>query len=306
MKQELLKGGTDELVLGLVDHGRAVVPSSCSIRILNQGTILESGTATGGRYTPSSAVVGVVNQDLTVEWTYSVSGGPTQRRVELIDVVLFKLYPVISDIDLVREVSALAAGDYLYHGIVESSAAEGFIDRDLIGAREDWIGAIIHMQSGADAGSQYQVSAFDPTTGTVTYAPSQAAAPGDTFTMRRSFQGEIDSAWADIYDKLIQQCSNSPEAQRAPFVSTWPRASGMRPYLVMTPDRLRRPHLLRSLEKIFRGIATDTSGTDWARAEYYSKEFESAWNGLRLAFASDLSTVPVKESEGSAQFGFGR
>jgi hypothetical protein len=199
---------------------------------------------------------------------------------------------VVSDADLIAETAVLASNEYTCVGEVSDPTALGFVDRALIGSREDWLGAILTMLSGADAGGQYVVTGFSPVTGQINYSPTTEAFEGDSFSLRRSFQGEIDAAWADIYDKLTQACAAAPD--------------GSRPELIMTPDRLRRPHLLRALEKIFRGLADDPSGIDWARAEKYASEFEAVWNGLQLVFAHDHGTEPTPARETSAQWGFGR
>jgi hypothetical protein len=292
VKQELLKGGTDELVISIKDHGRTVTPSTCTCRILDRGTLLESGAATGGRYRPGSGTVALVHQGLTAEWTFIVDAGAEQKHVMLFDVVLFKLSPMVTDEDLVSEAPVLAGADYIFHGTVETLTASGFIDRALIGAREDWRGAILSIISGTDASGQYLVTDFDSATGTLTYTYTTPTAIDAVFTLRRSYAGEIAAAWSDIMDKLEQACDAALDGDRST--------------LVMTPDRLKRPHSLRALEKVFRGLADDANGIEWAKAEFYSKEFEASWNGLRLVFADDDASEPVQEHEGSAQWGFSR
>lgn len=306
MKQELLKGGTDALALGLVDHGRAVAPYSATIRILQGSTVLEAGTATAGAYTPSSAVTGEVHQDLAAEWTYvETEGAASKKKVELFDVVLSKLVPVISDADIVKECPGLTEKTGVHYGTVGASpSASAIIDLELVGTREDYDGALLTFLDGTLDGKQFLVTAFAAATGTITAAMGSAPSAGDHFTLRNTFQAYVDQAWSDVYDKLIAQCANDPDAG-VPGGGTYSGSS--RPYLIMSPDRLRRPHLLKALEKIFRDIADDTTGADWARAEYYAKEFEAVWNGLKLVFASaaeDDDPVAVKQT--SAQWGFGR
>lgn len=306
MKQELLKGGTDQLKLGLKDHGRDVAPYSCTIRILEGSTVLESGTPTAGAYTPTSAVVGELHADLVAEWTYvENSGEPSKKKAEQFDVVLFKLVPVVTDSDVLKECAALSTADYVHHGEISGTpSSSAIIDQSLIGSLTDYDGGIITFLSGTLAEKQFVVSSFTASTGTIGGTFGSAPAASDTFTLRRSFKGEIDQAWEDIYDKLIQQCAGDSYATlnqgNVPSYAS-------RPYLIITPDRLRRPHLMRALEKIFRGIATDTTGVDWARAEYYAKEFEAAWSGLKLTFASGSDdSAPVAEKEVSGAWGFGR
>jgi hypothetical protein len=306
MKQELLKGGADALALGLVDHGRAISPYSATIRILKGSTVLESGTATAGAYTPSSAVTGEVHQDLTAEWTYvETVGGATKKKVELFDVVLSKLVPVVSDADIIKECPGLAVKTGVHYGTVGAGPlASAIIDLELVGCREDYDGGLLTFLDGTLDEKQFLVTAFASSTGTITAAMGSAPAEGDHFTLRNTFQAYVDQAWADVYDKLIAQCANDPDGGIADG-GTYPASS--RPYLIMTPDRLRRPHLMKALEKIFRDIADDTSGADWARAEYYAKEFESVWNGLKLVFASASDDDdPIAEKQTAPQWGFSR
>lgn len=292
MKQELLKGGTDSLILGLTDHSIAVTPYSCTVRILDGSTVLESGTATYGVYTPTSATTGESREDITVEWTFQrTSGAKIEKKVELVDVVLFKLAAFIDDRDLMAEAPGLGSEEFVYRGSVTSAVATGIKCAGLVASRYDWEGAIIEIVSGARDGDQAAVSAFDASDGELTYSATGYPVAADTFTLRRTFQGEIDSAWNDVYDRLVQACVD---------------AGGARPSLVMSPDRLRRPHLYKALEKVYRGIATDNTGVDWARAEYYASAFDSVWSGIKLAFASPDSTDPIIESDGMIDNGFDR
>lgn len=290
MKQEILKGGTDTLTLGLYDHGVAVTPSSCTIRILEGDTVLESGTATSGVYTPTT-IISDTYQDLVVEWTWAVAGGATQKKTELIDVVLFKLTSSISDQDLVREDASLGSNDWVWYGAVTGTNAGGFVDMSTIGRREDWKGAILTILSGTYDGNQYTITSFAPTTGTFLYTAANYPSVADTYRVNRSFQGEIDQAWADIYDKLVQACT---------------KAGQDRPSLIMSPDRLRRPHLIKTLEKIYRGQSDDPNGIAWQKATYYHDEFEAVWQGLSLVFAAPNHDTPVIQRDGNVQWGFGR
>ena len=279
-------------------HAVAATPSVCAYKVLDYaGTVLEQGTAAGGVFTPGAGVVSQARQDCAVEWTYTVDGAQ-KRTVEQFDVVLWKLYPVATEADLIREAPALVASEKVHRGTVYASDANGLTDKALIGTREDWEGAVLAILSGSDLDGRYVVTAFDPVTGTLTYTHTKNPAPGTTYTLRRSYQPEMDAAWEDLYDRLIQACASSPGGQGY---------QEARPFLIMTPDRLRRPHLLLALAKAFRGVATDTSGPDWARAEYYQGEFETAMAGLKLVFAEEGNTPnPVADDDTTPQWGFSR
>lgn len=298
MRQEILKGGSDSLRLSLFDHGRAVQPSSCSARILDiGGNLLASGDAAGGIYSPPASVSGQARQDCTVEWTYTYDG-ITDKRVELFDVVLFRLYPVATEADMIRESPSLVSSERVYRGTVNAADSSSITSNSLLGTREDWSFAIIQLLTGTEAGKQYVVSAFDAGIGKASYPAASAASPGDTFLLRRSYQSELDAAWDDVIDRLTQACANSPVQLGL---------QQTRPFLVMTPDRLRRPHLSLALSKAHRGIATDQNGVDWAKAEYYAAEYEGSWAGLKLVFAQpgDFS-APLVGEERSTQWGFSR
>lgn len=306
MRQELLKGGADSLSLGLKNHGRAYAPYSCTIRILQGSTVLESGMATAGVYAPTVAVTAECAQDLTAEWSYvETVGAAARKKVELFDVVLFKLYPVVTDDDILSEAASLMSSDYVHHGEVSGTpSTTTLVDQSLIGSFQDYVGSILTFLTGTKANSQYVITSFVSATGTLGATFGTAAVAAETFMLRRSFQGEIDQAWEDIYDKLIQDCSSDaysllPNGLANNYAS--------RPFLVMTPDRLRRPHLCKALEKIYRGIANDQNGVDWARAEHYKAEFESIWKGMRLVFAyGGDTTTPTASKEVTGQWGFNR
>jgi len=301
MRQELLRGGSDVLTLRVFDYGRPAAVTAVTARLFDHsGQLIDSGDAPDGVFTPAAGVVGQVRQDCSVEWSYTDSRGMPHRTLELFDVVLFKLYPVATEADLIREAPSLVASERVMHAVAddvhfdEGQGETTITSSALMGTREDWRGSILTFASG----ESLIVDEFSPVTGTIVVPGQIVAATGDEFTLRRSYQGELDAAWEDIYDKLIQQCATSPGGVGS-------RQS--RPYLIMSPAVLRRPHILLALDKAFRGIATDATGVDWARAERYLKEFDQIWNGLNLVFASDADgDSPVPDGERSAQWGFNR
>lgn len=81
------------------------------------------------------------------------------------------------------------------------------------------------------------------------------------------FSSYLDAAWAEIGDRLI--------------------AKGDRPWLVMSPQALRRPHILLTLALIFEDFRTRLNPAYEAAAMDYRGQFLDAWNALRFDYDRD-------------------
>lgn len=86
-----------------------------------------------------------------------------------------------------------------------------------------------------------------------------------------SLQSYIDSAWASVQLRLIEQ--------------------GRWPYLILSPYALREAHLCLSLARCFRDYASSAAGTGVGKyaelAAQYQEQYDQAFARLRLQYDAD-------------------
>ena len=94
-----------------------------------------------------------------------------------------------------------------------------------------------------------------------------------------SWQDQRDDAWEDIQGMLIE--------------------GGKRPYLVLSSWSLKKPHTHLALARIYRMLATFTSGKGkYAEmADYYDEAFASDWAGLTLDYDYDEDGTLTDDEE---------
>lgn len=284
MRQELLLEGSDRIELHLMEDGWPLAPSSCSISIIHNGDVLEEGTAevTPGicSYVPGEAVVGELRKDVLAVFAY-VLEGPQAKRTVVFDVVRSKLYPVITDRDLVAECPALASAGGYFTSIIDTATPGSFTDNKLIGSSVHWIGAVaLFHESGGSA----VVTGFNASTGTITF-DAMPEAPAGSYSLQKGFSSEIARAWEDTMNYIYQ-------------------VGGYRPALVMDTEDLRAPHLYRALEKACFSLAVNEDDIWFQRYRVYEGKAESTIKGLRLTYDQDEDNVP--DSEALLDRGFSR
>lgn len=101
------------------------------------------------------------------------------------------------------------------------------------------------------------------------YRREPSLRPGaNAVTSRTDYSDEIDEAWVMVQRRLL--------------------SAGRRPWLVLSPDALREPHLCTALSLVFEGLAGRSGDEVWARkAETYRDQAERAWKMVRLAYDED-------------------
>ncbi|MEA3227207.1 MAG: hypothetical protein U9Q07_14755 [Planctomycetota bacterium] len=295
MKQELYYNSTtDELVLDVKEWGWTTTPSSVTLSIYGPIAPSPSGLSFATDYTnplvedesitpdadgvckyaPGTTVTAYLGQNLRAEWTFTIDSD-IHTRMQLFDVVYNKLYSIVTSHDLIKECSALEDMQEVYYGTVESGTTLTAVDNQLIGRGEDsFRGGEIEFLTGNNAETVKIVTAFDAETGTITWSGAiTAAADGDTFLLRKSYQHSIDRAFEEIKDLIIQ-------------------AGGYRPALIMNVEDLKTPHIFLALEKVCRDLSGEIDDIWWSRANNYKQQFKAKWAGIKFVYDSYEDEIP--------------
>lgn len=282
MKQEVYKDSTtDTLTLEVRENGLLVSPTSVTVSIYREGVVVVSSasitpaTDGGCAYTVPSTVTSDLGENLRAEWQYTYSG-KVRKMVQLFDVVLTKIYPLVTHRDIVEECPPLENNNVVYYGTVETGGTGTFTDNDLTGQpKNSWISATIEFLGGTHTNKMGVVTASTEA-GVLTFTGvTDAVVSGETFVLRKSYQPQINKAWEELLDGIYQR--------------------GNRPSLIISVEELKLPHLYKSVSKIARGASKEANDYYWALADLYSRMYDTKMEGLRLSYDIDEDRTLVTE-----------
>lgn len=276
---ELYKdSATDTITFNLRENGEIIVPDSGSVDFYRGGLLIKSVVVTpssDGIYSiaPGAEVTDGAGENLRAEWTFT-TGTTVRKYNQLFDVVLNKIYPVVAESDLVRECSALAGSEINFYGIAESGTTKSLVDNQLIGAESNyWRGSELEFLTGANIGKVVIIDAFNGRTGALSWTTALTAVSAlDEFVMKRTFQPEINRAWEDIINRI--------------------KNMGNRPNLIMNPESLKTVHVFLSLEKVCRGLSSDSNDIWSTRANHYEKAFVNNWDQIKFLYDTYEDNTP--------------
>ena len=276
MKQQLERDSTTDYIgVTVWDHNQRVVPTAATVSIYDGANALVSAaTATiaadgAVTYIPGTTVTEDAEENLKAEWTLTIDSA-ARKVVQLFDVVNFKLFPMVSDEDLISECAQLQTEGYRAYGTADSGTTTTLVDIELMEYRDNhWEGGTLEILGGTNSGTKRVVASSVKATGTVTVSSAFSSAIDSTskFMLRRTYQREIDRAWDDLMERIISK--------------------GNRPALIMNSESLKPTHIMWALEKICRDLSTTQDDIWWARSEYYSQRAAAWWNQLVFLYDSD-------------------
>lgn len=84
---------------------------------------------------------------------------------------------------------------------------------------------------------------------------------------RQDYSTTIDEAWTEISTRLLR--------------------AGRRPWLVISPSRLREPHLLLTLALVYEDLAGRVNPAHAEMARSYREQYEQSWARLELVYDYD-------------------
>lgn len=282
MKQQLLKASTTDTVeIKVWDHNVQVVPTAALVSIVIDSTVevsLATATITSlgtCSYIPGATVLDDVAENCMARW-YLTVGGVTQHYDQLFDVVLHKLYPVVTDEDLIAECAQLQFEKYLESALADSGTTSTLVSTKFQDYPDDYFkGGLIEITEGENVGLMRVILSNDKATGTVNFDTSMPSAitASCRFVARRTFQREIDRAWEDIEALIVQR--------------------GYRPALVMNAEDLKPLHVAATLVKISKNLAKTTEDIWWARAGTFEEDREKRLKGINFVYDNYEDELPT-------------
>ena len=102
---------------------------------------------------------------------------------------------------------------------------------------------------------------------------TRLATDDDVETAESRAQDTLDGAWWTIKQMLRQK--------------------GRRPLLIVDSYALAEPHMLLTLARLFRDLATAPDSAEWLLADRYDEMFRQAWDGLTFEEADPSDYTPT-------------
>lgn len=284
-KVELLKGQSEKIRWTVYENNRSITPVTPTLTLKKPGgadfptpvvsTAMTVTSAGDIEYAMPSANTTELLENCAGTISYSYQS-ESFRFGFLFDIVRSRLEMVVTDEDLFAEFPGLKDSGYRE---ISTTTALGttttLIDTArLIQPDDYWTGGTIEFPI---TGEIREVTAFNLSTGTLTFTPALGTAPaaGAKYIVTRSFKKERWRAFQDILERL--------------------RNTGRRTSLTLDSHQLRAAHILLTLAKIFRGFVQSETYQELARdyLEMYNRLFKE----LPLNCPDDESNCLVDNDE---------
>nr|BDD44685.1 hypothetical protein 15 [Legionellales bacterium] len=190
------------------DKNIQLVPTEGTIKVYKPGggTLVDTTAVTIGtdgiiRYTLDSANTGTVNYNYRIELTYNIAAN-IYRPFYLFDIVKTPIINTVRDEDLFQYVEELRDKNTPYTLKASSDGTvTTLISDELIPLNIDFKGGDIEIYITDTDTHRAEISAWDKTTGTVTFAPAADTATsvdsGTRFAIRASYARFIDKSFTD-------------------------------------------------------------------------------------------------------------
>ncbi|MFQ5736613.1 MAG: hypothetical protein ACE5GY_07090 [Thermodesulfobacteriota bacterium] len=273
MKQQFRKDIVGTFKAYVFENNRKVSPTSATLTVYKPGStdkLIDAQAMTvavDGLL--SYSLTAVNNADLGENYQAEVSyvlSGTTYTFTQFYDVVRSVLTKVITDADLEAELPQLKERNWTVRGTADSGSATTIVDANLKRHDDDFFtGGLAYSHSKDET---REITGFASSTGTVTTAAFSAAiAPGEKYTLMRSYSIEIQRAFEKIDD--------------------WLRRKGKRPQLVLDPYDLREVHILLSVAEVCKGATTEGEGAFWWEMwKAYEHKADASFGSLNLKYDS--------------------
>ena len=203
-------------------------------------------------------------------------------HVRLFDIVKYPFINEVTIVDLQKENrSALELAGFKKEGEAESGSTTTAVDASFIGD-ETYIGGEIEIYpaDNSEITQKFNITAFDDSTGTFTFAPPRdTAVSTNRFQVRRSFSEQIEQSGDIVQSDL------------------WKREQ--RAYLILDNTQINRMITYKFFELLFakRRTSLNDDDRDNVQYNYYRDLYNSEYNGLPLAYDLNENGVIDRDEE---------
>lgn len=288
MKQQILVdiGGT--LTLKAFENGIQVIPTSAKITIYdNQGaekvaqttaTVDASGTMT---YSVASSIVDSVDRNWKVIWEYVV-GGVTLYQSQLFDIVNNTLVNNCITDDIVKRGPFLKKLNFnkIFQADATSTNAT-IVSTELNEEDDHWTNGTAIVTAGTNKDEERKVVSFSAQTLTVSPVFTSAIDSTSVVKVVRSYEKEIDEAWAIFLNDLMNR--------------------GLYSDLIIGSDQVKEFIINKTLEIICFNFSNDNVDIWFTRYQEYKTNYDNLFGSMRLDYdKSNDGNIDEPDESGSS------
>jgi len=206
---------------------------------------------------------------------------------QLFDIAKYLFVNHVKDQDLFDESDELEDNAFSKSGDAESGGVNTLVDSRRIEIDDYWNGGLIKIWADGNTSevTEHIISDFVSTTNTFTFAPDRTAVgAGDNYTVRRSYQKDINLAGDVVKTDLLKK--------------------DLLAYLVLDDYQLTQLIIYKTLERYFgskkNNNADDDVFTD--RYEYYRDLYNTEYAGLPLKYdLNEDGNIDLEQEDGVGQ-----
>jgi hypothetical protein len=275
-KQEFLIDTADTFRLEIWENSRQVVPTSATITVTKPNTTTEivsaqamvvesDGTLTYGLTAGNNDIS---DENYKAVISYVVSGN-TFQAIAYYDIVKSILAPVITDDDILAELPSLTNNGYRVYGTATSGSTTTIVDEELSRYADDYFTGGIAVSLTQD--EDREITDFVSSTGTATTTAFPSGVSTDKYMLIRSYQREIDRAFAKLVAKIQQK--------------------GRRHALILDSSDLKETHILMTVAEICKGFSMDNEDTWWALWTEYKNDATENFRAMKFKYDIDDNSI---------------
>lgn len=277
-----------------VDNALKAMTSAQLLIYSNGGTVLQSATAMTVSSNVASKTIDFSTdptgstydraRNYKAEYRVTWADATVEYVAQLFDIVMYPFVNLVTDQNLIDENRMVEMGIQEEGGKASSGTTNTLIDLARVEPDDWWNGGKIFILPLLDDGKIYEVTVTDfvKSTGTLTFTPAiPAAVTTESYTLRRSYQTQINQAGNIVRDDIASQ--------------------GKRAYLMIDTTQLNRLIIYKAMERYFQQIRKSDTDQYHLQFDYYKKEYDKLFISIPLLYDADEdgSISDTEEESGS-------
>lgn len=277
MKSQYLVDKTATFQTYIYEHNLIVVPTSATLTVYKPGStdkLIDAQSMTvqsDGRldYSLTTDHNDIADENYKAEIAYVISSD-TYYTTLFYDVVNSILHKVVTDVDVVNELTQLKNNGYRINGTADSGSTTTIVDAELKVHEDDYFTGGLAYSITRD--ETRAITGFVSSTGTVTTDTFGGAISTDKYVLTRSYSKEIQRAFEKLEERLRQK--------------------GKRPDLILDPYDVREVHIWMTVAEVCKGLTTEGEGTLWWEfMNDYNKMVNGWWKTATFKYDESVDGV---------------
>lgn len=202
----------------------------------------------------------------------------TETIVRFFDIVRYPFVNQVKDQDLIDENRYVAEGIQDFGGTASSGSDSTLVDLNRAESDDYWNGGKLFILPLVDTDkvTEHTVTDFVKSTGTLTFTPTRTAVTLEQYTLRRSYQAQINLAGKIVQEDLLAQTKLA--------------------YLCVDSTQLNRLIVYKCLERYFQPLREQENDKWDLQFKYYQGEYKKLFDSIPLTYdASDDGAIDDDE-----------